>query len=220
MICSLDPARRRDWPDLLTHLVFLYNSTPHQVTGLSPYRMFGRDPYTPLDHLLSNAKKTWDEDFTEEQAQALQTAHKVAKERTETSQQKEKEKHDVLPQSVPLEIGTQVLLKRCAFDGRHKLSDKFYRDPFTIVSVNQEQDVYSIRPLFGGPVQIVNRRLLIKDPREVVVHLCRLEEPRPYQSDSVGNDHKADLQDTPEEEENFPLCTLVDVSEKGDRASG
>lgn len=90
MIRSLDPARRRDWPDLLTHLVFLYNSTPHRVTGLSPYRMFGRDPYTPLDHLLSNAEKTWDEDFIEEQAQALQTAHKVAKERIETSQQKKK----------------------------------------------------------------------------------------------------------------------------------
>ncbi|PIK41093.1 putative transposon Ty3-I Gag-Pol polyprotein [Apostichopus japonicus] len=34
MIRSLDP-KKRDWPELLTHLVFVYNCTSHRVTGLS-----------------------------------------------------------------------------------------------------------------------------------------------------------------------------------------
>ncbi|PIK62210.1 putative transposon Ty3-I Gag-Pol polyprotein [Apostichopus japonicus] len=113
MIRSLDPARRRNWPDLLSNLVFLYNSTPHRVTGMSPYRMmFGREPYTPLDQLLSNARKTWDEDFVNEQAAALQEAHKVAAEKIKTSKEKEKAKYDQLPQSTPLEVGARVLLRR------------------------------------------------------------------------------------------------------------
>ncbi|PIK33447.1 putative transposon Ty3-I Gag-Pol polyprotein [Apostichopus japonicus] len=168
MIRSLDPARRRNWPDLLSNLVFLYNSTPHRVTGMSPYRMmFGREPYTPLDQLLSNARKTWDEDFVKEQAAALQEAHKVAAEKIKTSKEKEKAKYDQLPQSTPLEVGARVLLRRTAFDGRHKLEDKFRRDPFVIVRVNPEGDVYGIRPLLGGPIQTVNRRLLTEDPRDV-----------------------------------------------------
>ena len=63
-------------------------------------------------------------------------------------------------------VGTRVLLKKCAFDGRHKLDDKVLRDPFVVTAVNETGDIYKIRPILGGPMKVVNRRLLVKDPRD------------------------------------------------------
>ena len=82
-----------------------------------------------------------------------------------TAREAEKTRHDARPMSTPISIGTRVLLRKCAFDGRHKLVDKFEREPYIVTSVNKAGDVYRIRPLFGGPTKTVNRRLLIPDPR-------------------------------------------------------
>ena len=50
LIKSLDEKDRYKWPDMISHLVFVYNSTPHSVTGIAPYTlMFGREPLIPLD---------------------------------------------------------------------------------------------------------------------------------------------------------------------------
>lgn len=189
MIRSLDPVNRRRWPELLGHLVYLYNCTPHQTTKASPYRlMFGREPYTPLDQLLSNARADWDEEFVTDQAKALEEAHRVARERMESALQAEKKRHDRLPMSTPIEVGMKVLLKRCAFQGRHKLADKYHRDTFVVVWTNKEADVLGIRPLFGGPVQTVNRSLLIRDPREL---------PSTSLKDGSQSEDEADLGDLP-----------------------
>ena len=62
-------------------------------------------------------------------------------------------------------MGTHVLLKRCAFEaGRHKLADKYHKETFVIVHVNEQGDVYTVRPVLGGRTQTVNRKLLVKDP--------------------------------------------------------
>ena len=166
MIRSLDPACRRKWPEMIQHLVFLYNATPHGTTGMSPYRLlYGREPYTPLDQLLGNVNTDWDEDFISGHAKSLQQAHDIAEENMRTAREAEKTRHDARPMSTPISIGTRVLLRKCAFDGRHKLVDKFEREPYIVTSVNKAGDVYRIRPLFGGPTKTVNRRLLIPDPR-------------------------------------------------------
>ena len=172
MIRSLEPDRRRKWPGLIHQLVFLYNCTPHGTTGLSPYRLlYGREPHTPLDQLIGNGQANWDEDFVTEHSKSLQQAHMVAKQNMETILKSEKTRHDALPMSSPLSIGTRVLLKKCAFEGRHKLADKVLRDPFIVTAVNETGDVYKIRPMLGGPTRVVNRRLLIIDPREEVLVL-------------------------------------------------
>ena len=74
MIRSLDPDRRKRWPELIQQLVFLYNCTPLGTTGLSPYRLlYGREPNTPLDQLLGNTQSNWDEDFVSEHSQITQS---------------------------------------------------------------------------------------------------------------------------------------------------
>lgn len=57
-------------------------------------------------------------------------------------------------------------MKKCSFEGRHKLDDKILRDPFIITAVKDSGDVYRIRPMLGGPTRVVNRRMLVTDPRD------------------------------------------------------
>ena len=211
MIRSVDPSTRKKWPDLLPHLVFLYNATPHSVTGFSPFRLlFGRDPYTPLDQLLTNTSAEWEEEFIKEQAASLQKAHEVAKEKMKRVLQAEKNRHDQKPLSLPFEVGTRVLLQKCAFEGRHKLDDKYYREAYVVTKVNQDGDVYTIRPLLGGPSRTVNRRLLVEDPREASSHPDRDFD---IIASAAGNhpeqDPESDEEESDEEEsddpENIPL---------------
>ena len=73
LIKSLPSEDRRKWPDMIKHLVFIYNSTPHQVTGVSPYTlMYGREPNLPIDQLLDRTSDDWGEDFIKTQAEFLQ----------------------------------------------------------------------------------------------------------------------------------------------------
>ena len=59
LIKSLDNKDRRKWPELLPHLIYIYNSTPHSVTGVAPYTLlFGREPTIPLDHLILTCRTT------------------------------------------------------------------------------------------------------------------------------------------------------------------
>lgn len=204
MIRSEDPASRKRWPELLSHIIFLYNSTPHSVTGVSPYRMlYGRDPYTPVDQLLCNTQEDWTEDFVEVQAKNLKRAHGIAERRMKAVLQKQKHRHDNKSLSKPIPIGKRVLLRKNAFTGRHKLEDKYNREPFIVVWVNEEGDVYNIRPVMGGPAQTVNRKQLIEDPREDLLPTVE-EEPDNYLSDEATEDSEEDRNDSvdnPEEDD-------------------
>ena len=72
LIKSLDQAHRNRWPDLLSHLVFIYNTTQHCVTGVPPYTlMFGREPCIPIDYLVDNLHSNWDEGFVSLQADMM-----------------------------------------------------------------------------------------------------------------------------------------------------
>ena len=192
MIRSLDPACRKSWPERIHHLVFLYNATPHGTTGLSPYHLlYGREPYTPLDQLLGNVATDWSENFVADHAKSLQEAQDIAEENIKAARRAEKANHDNLPLSTPIPIGTRVLLKRCAFDGRHKLVDKFNREPYVVTSVSKAGDVYRIRPLFGGTAKTVNQRLLIRDPRTDGQPL--MAEPWTHPDESAPDKPEGDL---------------------------
>ena len=118
LIKSLDQAHRNRWPDLLSHLVFIYNTTPHCVTGVSPYTlMFGREPCIPIDYLVDNLHSNWDEDFVSLQADMMGKAWEVVRQRIEKAAEASKARYDQKARATPLEIGQRVLLQRTGFLG-------------------------------------------------------------------------------------------------------
>ena len=166
LIKSLDHAQRKNWPEWLPHVVFIYNSTPHRVTGLAPYTMmYGREPKIPLDHLLGNLQNDWDEDFVSQQASMMDKVWKVAQQRNEQALDKDKARHDKRVRGQSLEIGDYVFKQKTGFRDRHKLEDNFCSEQFVVTDRNLDQNLYQIRPALGGKVQWINRKMLIKDPR-------------------------------------------------------
>ena len=169
LLRSLNPKDRRRWPELIQHMVYIYNTTPHRITRVTPhFLMFGRRPTLPVDHLLNNLHSDWSEDYTQTQQKLLEKAYKIVCDRQRETARKEEERQQARARGdVPtLEIGERVLLKREAFTGRHKLQDKFDDRPYIILAKNEEGDLFQIRPIFGGKIQWVNRRRLIADPHQ------------------------------------------------------
>ena len=183
LIKSLESSDRRKWPQMLPHLVFIYNSTQHSVTGFSPYAlMFGREPQIPLDHLLGRVDAEWSEDFVAAQSGFITKAWQLTRDRLESNANKEKRRYDRKVHLLPLKIGSRVLLQRTGFRDRHKLEDNFSSTPYIIVALNDKSNLCEIRPAMGGPSRWINRKMLVIDPREASV---TLEPPNELLSDSV-----------------------------------
>ena len=113
---------------MLPHLAFIYNATPHSVTGYSPYvLMFGWEPIVPLNHLLDKASCRLDEDYTAKQTELIRLAHKVATDRLLRAASASKKHYDKRARACPLHVGDRVLLQEHGFRKRHKLCKPFQR---------------------------------------------------------------------------------------------
>ncbi len=166
LIKSLGVTERRMWPEALPHLMLIYNTTPHSVTGISPYTlMFGRKPVLPVDHLINNTRLNWNEDYVESQSDLISRAQSVAKESLQKAADADKQRWDRRAQAGPIPVGHRVLLKQCAFTGRHKLTNRYGDTSYVVVNCKTDRNIYEIRPAHGGPSKWVNRKLLIADPR-------------------------------------------------------
>ena len=207
LIKSLDSSRRKDWPELLPHLVSMYNSTPHRSTGLSPYLLlFGREPVLPVDQLLSNTDRRWDEDYVQSQARLIKKASQLATARMQASIDRDKRRYDRRAKAEPLEVGDRVLMKQCAFTARHKLENHYRDEQFVIVKRNSEQDVYTVRPALGGPESTVNRKLLVIDPRGKEP----FDKPTVWLENSGPESNSS--HDSSDEEEGLPLWWKLEVN--------
>ena len=138
--------------------------------------MFGREPLIPLDHLISNTGKSWRENVAQQQATFLKRAHRLVKDRMISAAAANKQRYDKLAQASPLPIGSRVLVKRCAFTKRHKLSNHFREEQHIVVKRNSAKDLYAVRPALGGPERWLNRKLLVLDPRGELTQLNSLNQ--------------------------------------------
>ena len=188
LLRAVKPAERKRWPDMLVHVVFMYNSTPHSVTGVTPFLlMMGREPKLPIDHFLDNVNN-WDEDYVVQQSEMMEKAAEVVSARLRAAADREERRHPPT-NCEQFKIGERVLLRRECFDGRHKLADKYFETSYIVTGVNPEGDVYQIRPSDGGITKWVNRRRLIGDPRGVEVEeeeTCVLGDDQSVEQESVG----------------------------------
>ena len=56
-------------------------------------------------------------------------------------------------------------MKQSGFTERHKLADAYGDQQYVVVRSNPSQDLYAVRPAFGGPEKWLNRKMLLLDPR-------------------------------------------------------
>ncbi len=166
LLRTLPTDRKRDWASCLAHVLFCYNTTPHQATGESPFfLMFGQEPKLPIDFLLGQIQTPvggqvhrWIEDH---QAR-LQVAIEGARERLQVAAGRRKVGHDQRVRELPLSEGQLVYLQDYGVRGRHKLHDLWSSTVYQVVKAPPTgSSVYTVAPVSNlSQVRHVHRAAL------------------------------------------------------------
>lgn len=132
--------------------------------------MFGRQPRLPVDISfgLDNTKQTNGEkqpmsSYVSDLKNRLEKAHELALKATKTAQEKQKTCYDKRVRGNNIEVGDRVLVKILAFDGKHKLSNRWEEDPYIILSKpNPDIPVFVVKKENGeGRQRTLHRNLLL-----------------------------------------------------------
>ena len=139
MLGKLEEGQKKDWKKYVPSLVYAYSCTKHETTKVSPFElMFGRKPKLPIDSAFqSSVEGSYSSNDTkkylEDSRDRIQTTQNIVKKYTEKAQVKQKEQFDKRAKASKIVVGDRVLVKILAFDGKHKISDKFEEDVYTVV---------------------------------------------------------------------------------------
>ena len=167
MLGTLEPNKKANWKQHVGPLVHAYNCTRHESTGQSPYfLMFGRQPNLPIDlafGLTSDSEKVSQTKYVENLRQRLMDAYKLASEASHRAQSKQKEGYDLKARGAAIETGDRVLVKQVAFDGKHKIQDKWEDDTYIVINQpNLDIPVFTVKKENGeGKPRTLHRNLLL-----------------------------------------------------------
>ncbi|MCG8432029.1 MAG: hypothetical protein MJA29_12770, partial [Candidatus Omnitrophica bacterium] len=165
MIGTLPIEKKKDWGSHIATLVHAYNCTQHTSTGYSPYYlMFGRKPKLPIDALLPTAPDEEGKinyEYTRQLKDKVKSAYDTARKHIEKSQQNQKRNYDTKVRGATLQKGDKVLVKEVAFEGPHKLADKWSEEVWLVESQpNSDIPVFKIRNE-SRKTRTVHRNLLL-----------------------------------------------------------
>ena len=115
ILSKLISDHRRDWADFVPKAVLAYNTSVHESTGFTPYRlMFGREAILPLDALLrlettpsQGSARTYP-DYVVEQKQQLEETEQIVRENLKRAQRSQKAYYDTKCHGQRFRVGDRV----------------------------------------------------------------------------------------------------------------
>ncbi|VDI42494.1 Hypothetical predicted protein [Mytilus galloprovincialis] len=209
MLGTLQPHQKINWKTHVAPLVHAYNCTRHEATSHSPYfLMFGREPNLPIDiafGLTPDTVRQPQSKYIQELRERLVKAYELASKAADRAREKQKTGYDLKARGATLEIGDKVLVKVVAYDGKHKIADRWEDDVYVIIGQpNSDVPVYTVQKENGEgrrrtlhrnlllPVGNINQRKPEPPPKPVPPPRTRLrqriEQPSPEPSDYENMD--------------------------------
>ena len=166
MLGTLENDMKSDWKSHIPALVHAYNSMPQETTGYSPYfLMFGREPRLPVDVAfgLDTGNRTSKTRYIEELRGRLQKSYDLAIKSSAKAKDRQKQHYDLRTRGARIEEGDRVLVKIVAFDGKHKIADRWEEDPYIVKKIpNPEIPVYVVKKESDqGRERTLHRNLLL-----------------------------------------------------------
>lgn len=167
MLGTLQPRQKTNWKAYVAPLVHAYNCTQHNATGHSPYfLMFGRHPRLPIDlafGLVKEKDRQPQSVYIQELKERLVQAYQLASESAKKAKDKQKAYYDLKCRGATIEKGDKVLVKRVAFEGKHKLTDKWEEDTYIVLEQpNEAIPVYVVqKENREGRKRTLHRNLLL-----------------------------------------------------------
>ena len=141
----LETSEKRQWPKFLMEVCWLYNITPHESTGVSPYfALFGRNPKHPVDFLFPRPTSPSDSDWITSLRHRLQVTWDAIAARIRS-----KEQPQIVPDPPELPPG-RIVLCRARYRVRSKIQDHFSQVPYIVIR-RVAPSTYQIRRADGGP---------------------------------------------------------------------
>ena len=83
----------------------------------------------------------WNEDYVESQSDLICRAQSVAKDSLLKAADADKQRWDRRALAGPIPVGHRVLLKQCAFTGRHKLSNHYGDTSYVVVRSKTDRNL-------------------------------------------------------------------------------
>ena len=168
MLGTLETEEKADWKAFIHTLTNAYNCTRHSVTGHSPfYLMFGRHPRLPVDvefgiHKIGNDVSFSKSKFIDRLHKRLGHAYRKARTFAGKESDRQKVLFDRKSKDLRLEPGDIVLVRKTAWQARHKIQNKWEEDDYVVISQqNVDIPVYRVRNVVSGQEKTLHRNLLL-----------------------------------------------------------
>ncbi|MCG8035390.1 MAG: DDE-type integrase/transposase/recombinase [Candidatus Thiodiazotropha taylori] len=168
MLGTLEIEKKKNWKQYMAPLVHAYNCIKHESTGFSPYMLlFGREPKLPIDIAFGLNKGDSDytsySDYVTDLQKRLKETFEVVNKEADRAREKQKTYYDLKARAAKLEIGDRVLVEILAFDGKHKIADKWSDEVYVVIAQpNQEIPVYKVEREDGmGDERTLHRNHLL-----------------------------------------------------------
>ena len=127
--------------------------------------MFGREPHLPIDLLfgIKRPEKQSTNKYVQEMKERMEKAYELARTTADKAREKQKHHYDIKAKEVDLKEGDKVLVKVVAFDGKHKIADRWEEEPYVIIrQLNNNIPVYEVKKVNGkGRKRTLHRNLLL-----------------------------------------------------------
>ena len=166
MLRGLEERKKEDWRKHLPEVVHAYNCCVHSSTGYSPYFLFfGRHPRLPIDIAfninLSKSKQTPIQ-YIKTLKEQLSSAYERARGNMEKTNMRNKARYDRSAHATELEVGDRVLVRKLGARLDSKISDKWERDVYRVVSKKWGLPIYTVRDEKNdGPNCTLHRNYLL-----------------------------------------------------------
>ena len=166
-IRTLHPREKKNWHLHLDSLLFAYNTTVHESTGISPfYGMFGRQAKIPLDLMIrlpsiNSDKITNIKTFASEREEELKESFELCAENIRKRQHRSKRNHDSKVRNTALTFtpNDRVLVRK--FVTKNKIDDRYQAEIFEVIKQKEGYPLYIIKGLESGSIKTIHRDHLI-----------------------------------------------------------
>ena len=214
MLGTLESSQKKDWKKYVPSLVYAYNCTTHETTKVSPFElMFGRRPKLPIDATFETGSEcrtsTKDtKEYLDDLKQRIRATQEIVMKHTEKAQMKQKGQFDKKAKASKITVGDRVLVKILAFEGKHKIADKFEDSIYEVI----EQPRHDI-PVFKVKSEEGVEKTLHRNHLLPVGDKAKSEEVRTGQIPIPRERKSLDKLHVPLDEKKTDASTLIDSAD-------
>ena len=145
MLGTLENTQKSNWKSHVAPLVHAYNCSRNDSTGYAPFQlMFGRVPRLPIDLVLGLPSNSSSKHSTENYTQyveslktRLASAYELANKMADQARVNQKSNFDKKARAATINENDRVLVRTLAFEGKHKLADKYEDQVYIVVDQYQ-----------------------------------------------------------------------------------